>query len=262
MANVTGLERSKERATQQRLVGRVSNRFAGSMARLIRQDMERAADRLEREGAALIDAAARENAEEIEAELMREYAEAARLIGGRLLEAAAAKHGPAFIRKFEDDVAQEAADGWRAWAARHAISRAVGLAATTAQTVRAIVNRGEREGLGIEAMARAIRQAAPSVSRVRAAVIARTEAQSAGQAAQDIAARASRVVERREWVAGLDDRTRTFEDGDFSHEEADGEIVGLDEPFTRSGGALMHPGDPDGDPGNIIMCRCGVVYHV
>lgn len=55
---------------------------------------------------------------------------------------------------------------------------------------------------------------------------------------------------KRVWVAILDDRTRDW------HAEADGQEVGIDEPFIVNGEELDYPGDPNGSDENIINCRC------
>jgi len=58
------------------------------------------------------------------------------------------------------------------------------------------------------------------------------------------------------WVAILDDRTRPW------HEEADGQTVGVDEPFVVNGEELMMPRDDSlgASPDNLINCRCeGVI---
>ncbi len=44
------------------------------------------------------------------------------------------------------------------------------------------------------------------------------------------------------------------------HAEADGQEVGMDEPFDVGGEQLMYPGDPAGSAGNVINCRCTVIY--
>ena len=62
-------------------------------------------------------------------------------------------------------------------------------------------------------------------------------------------------VEKKMWlIADVD--ARHPPDSEFDHLGANGEIVGIDEPFTRTGEDLMYPGDPDGSPGNTINCRC------
>jgi len=63
----------------------------------------------------------------------------------------------------------------------------------------------------------------------------------------------SGVVEGKEWLATMDERVRD------AHAEADGQIVGMDEPFVVGGEALEYPGDPAGSPENVINCRCTVL---
>jgi hypothetical protein len=43
---------------------------------------------------------------------------------------------------------------------------------------------------------------------------------------------------------------------------ADGQVVGLDEPFIVGGEQLMYPGDPAGSPGNICNCLCDTFPEV
>ena len=61
---------------------------------------------------------------------------------------------------------------------------------------------------------------------------------------------------RRVWDATMDDRTRE------AHQAANGQDVGLDEPFTVDGEEMMHPGDFGASPGNVINCRCVVRQQV
>lgn len=63
-------------------------------------------------------------------------------------------------------------------------------------------------------------------------------------------------VQKKEWISTRDDRTRTSPPGEFDHLAADGEIVAIDQPFTRTGAPLMYPGDPDGPIGDTANCRC------
>jgi uncharacterized protein with gpF-like domain len=61
---------------------------------------------------------------------------------------------------------------------------------------------------------------------------------------------------RREWIAASGERTRS------SHNAADGQTVGMDEPFIIGGESLDYPGDPSGSADNVINCRCAVGYIV
>lgn len=55
---------------------------------------------------------------------------------------------------------------------------------------------------------------------------------------------------RRRWVTMHDDAVRD------THRAADGQTVGLDEPFVVGGASLRWPGDRLGPAGEVINCRC------
>lgn len=96
----------------------------------------------------------------------------------------------------------------------------------------------------------------------RATTIARTEAIRAANAGNHLAwqqqvASGKMAADEvtREWLYTHDGKTR------LSHVaipllNPDG--VGLDEPFETLLGELMYPGDPSGDPADVINCRCSV----
>jgi uncharacterized protein with gpF-like domain len=60
------------------------------------------------------------------------------------------------------------------------------------------------------------------------------------------------VIGSKEWLTQQDDRVRD------SHAEIDGETVGLDDVFSNG---LECPGDENGDPEDVINCRCSLLYH-
>ncbi|MBX4215693.1 hypothetical protein KW797_01970 [Candidatus Parcubacteria bacterium] len=62
-------------------------------------------------------------------------------------------------------------------------------------------------------------------------------------------------VEEREWLATQDDRTRD------DHLAADGQVMGINEPFVIGGFEMMYPGDDSlGAPlDEIINCRCATL---
>ena len=63
---------------------------------------------------------------------------------------------------------------------------------------------------------------------------------------------------QKSWNAILDSRTRE------AHAEADAEYmanpIDIDENFIVDGEELEYPRDPNGSPGNVINCRCAVMY--
>jgi hypothetical protein len=91
------------------------------------------------------------------------------------------------------------------------------------------------------------------VSEHRADTIARTEVnmaanagvQSWGSVLSDAGFTTTKV-----WYAMDDARTRP------THREADGQEVGLDEPFNVGGYDLDFPGDPNGPAEEVVNCRC------
>ena len=91
-------------------------------------------------------------------------------------------------------------------------------------------------------------------SAIRAARTATTAAENGGRSASYKAAADMGVKMTREWIATHDARTRP------EHGYADGQRVGIDEPFLVGGEKLMFPGDSSlGAHGwNIYNCRCAI----
>ena len=138
---------------------------------------------------------------------------------------------------------------------------------TTRKQIMAVIREGQREGLGVEAIARLMREAIPEFSRVRSRVIARTETHGSSQFAQYRTAQQSTRPLVKQWNSVIDTRTRTFiEDDRYDHRVMDGERVALEQPFmvptifgTKE--PLMFCGDPNGSAGNIINCRCAMTFR-
>lgn len=123
---------------------------------------------------------------------------------------------------------------------------------TTYQAIRDALNEGIGSGEGIPELADRIRHVF-DVAQTRATTIARTETIGAynGAAATVANDAGTDVVAGQEWIATRDARVRE------QHAERDGERVPVGEPFS---GGLMYPGDPAGDPGDTINCRCTVAF--
>lgn len=99
---------------------------------------------------------------------------------------------------------------------------------------------------------------------MRAETIARTEAlrvtESVRASSMDDAieqAGIDRSLVVKQWSATHDSRTRD------THRGLDGQARLIDDPFdSESGAQLMHPGDSDAPPEEVINCRCTTAYQI
>ena len=145
-----------------------------------------------------------------------------------------------------------------------------GVVETTRRQIINAVQSGYRQGSTLPEIASSIREVVPAIASHRANVIARTETHGAANFGSVESAKETGLPLRKEWLAAKDDRTRSIEARDpdqFGHLQADGQKVGMDEPFLipRLGGGvepLMYPGDPSGSPASTVNCRCVTGYIV
>jgi hypothetical protein len=93
----------------------------------------------------------------------------------------------------------------------------------------------------------------PFSTRV-AELVAQSGVFAAGNGAADTGATAAGVATRRHWASVGDRRVRP------THRAADGQEVGMNEPFIVGGYQLAYPGDPAGPASETISCRCVAVY--
>lgn len=120
---------------------------------------------------------------------------------------------------------------------------------TTIERLVDNVWEGIKEGESIPQLSDRVKDVFDQFDDFRAETISRTEACCVENYAHLEAYEQSDVVEEKEWIATLDDRVRD------SHLMLDGETRPIDEPFSNG---LMFPGDPSGDPDEIINCRCAI----
>ncbi len=91
----------------------------------------------------------------------------------------------------------------------------------------------------------------------RSQVIAATEVAAANNYGSHEAAKASDLSLNKVWLATDDNHTRP------DHRDADGQTVGMDEPFQVGGSQLMFPGDTSmgAAADEVIRCRCTQYYE-
>lgn len=89
----------------------------------------------------------------------------------------------------------------------------------------------------------------------RATTVARTEVVGASNAGSYEQMLASGLEARKVWLATSDDRTRD------DHIEANGQTVGLREPFIVGGAPMQRPHDSSGPAREVVNCRCTITYE-
>lgn len=128
----------------------------------------------------------------------------------------------------------------------------------TQDMLRTVLTAGADEGWSIDQIAQNISDLYSGWTETRATRIARTETIKAfnyGCQQQGIA----EGMSNKRWISALDERTRQPPESDYDHWSAHGETVPILDAFTATGEDLDFPGDPQGDPGNTINCRCTFV---
>lgn len=126
---------------------------------------------------------------------------------------------------------------------------------TTINRLQKLIAKGVDAGKSQSDIADMIKANLTGASNWRAQTIARTEVHTAASWAQQKTAETSGRDLEREWCAVSDDRTRE------THAEADGQVVGMHEPFQVGDSLLDYPGDPNGAPEETINCRCVVLFN-
>lgn len=189
---------------------------------------------------------------QLEAILKQMYAASVAAIGGEVITQGKSAGKVEERKDFSAHFARMAQEYFAAWGAQ----KVVQVSDTTRNLVARAVARGYRDGLGQRGVAGMIRQLVPATYAGRAETIARTETHSAASYGAQGAAKETGLDLRREWVAAFDERTRE------DHAAANGQIVGMDEPFQVGDAELMFPGDPAGPPEHTVNCRCITAYVV
>ena len=135
-------------------------------------------------------------------------------------------------------------------------TRVVAIQNSTRNIIRRVINANIGEG--VEVIGKKIRdQGKPfnSFNRYRSNTIARTETHNAASYANHKVVESLNIPDvQKRWTTTLDPRSRT------THVQANGQTVGMDEDFVVGGRQMAYPGDPRGGAGNVINCRCVLLY--
>jgi len=142
------------------------------------------------------------------------------------------------------------------WLLNLSSTKVKGINDTTRTQLRQSLADGVEAGESIPQIAKRIDQLyLADIIPNRSTVISRTEVISSANWASLASAEGSGLKLNKVWLATDDSRTRP------AHAEADGQKVGMNEPFDVGGEKLMFAGDPDGSPQNVCQCRCTQYYE-
>lgn len=255
MAAINPKNKQQQRAMDDALQVRLSARFERRLRTEIAKTMREVAAEYEARGELAIPLAISEHSAGIRRTLEADYRLVAMHFGKRLLSEAKAYTGPDVIK---ESLTERLSYAVGSFIGRWVATKVTQINRTTESQIRRIIRGGFEEGLSVAKIGSNIRTMAAPMSALRANIIARTETHTAANFGAQQAAELTGLNMKREWVSAQDDRTRDTSEAD--HVDADGQTVGMKEPFTVSGEKLMFPGDPSGSAANVINCRCAVVF--
>ncbi len=130
----------------------------------------------------------------------------------------------------------------------------VSITRTARDQVTSLLQQGVKEGVGIDELKRRLREKFEGWSDTKAQTIARTEVVGASNSANLAAYQISGLVDSKEWLAVQgDDATRE------THEQLDGQTVGIGDQFTSDSGATTQGPGLFGIAAEDINCRCTVL---
>lgn len=185
----------------------------------------------------------------------------------RILEGVSTSVANRFAERTYDKLggkrSRAASDPWStyitAWVAKNAAKNVTEITETTRGQIRETLAEGVAAREHIRELASRIdalylKQIIPN----RSQTIARTEVMAASNLGSQAGARATGLPLKKSWLSTPDARTRQ------THSMANGQEVGMNEPYYVGGSALMFPGDSSmgADASEIVNCRCAETYRV
>ena len=156
---------------------------------------------------------------------------------------------------FHDDDPAEMPDAAVLQALRKREDKLVNTAEGIHEAIQAALETGLDEGDTMDELAARVKGAFNGIDDERALRIAVTETTAAYETARQ-ATFEEAGIEFKEWLTSGDDRVR------LDHFHVDGNIVPVEGTFAVGGSQLLHPGDPDGPPDQVINCRCLTIASI
>jgi uncharacterized protein with gpF-like domain len=147
------------------------------------------------------------------------------------------------------------------WLNSNAGLRIVSVHQTLIESIIKVIQQGYNDNISVEDITRNLQQRF-GWYKAQALRIARTETTTATNYATMLAAENSEYELDKMWISTQDIRTRRPPKSLFDHLDMNGQIVNAEQPFFVGGEEIMYPGDPSGLAGNIINCRCKIVFTI
>lgn len=147
------------------------------------------------------------------------------------------------------------------WLNNNAGLRIISVHQTLIESIIKVIAEGYEQNLTVADITRNL-QNKFGWYKAQALRIARTETTTATNLATVLAAENSEYELQKTWISAQDNRTRRPPKSPYDHLDMNGVTVDADRPFFVSGEELEYPGAPNGKAGNIINCRCKVVFTI
>jgi hypothetical protein len=198
-----------------------------------------------------LDAIYRDIPAKLSPEFQRQYNDVIELFAGRML----ANLKPEKAEQRFEYLARE-------WYRYEGANRVREVSDTTRAIIQREINDGFTQELTQQQIAKNIRErTGGAIGSRRAFTIARTETHAAANFANNhIAEEVGSNAMIKRWVSANDNRTRPH------HAEMNGVEVNINEdfvvPYKGIPYKMAYPGDPKGGAGNVINCRCVLVYKL
>jgi uncharacterized protein with gpF-like domain len=147
------------------------------------------------------------------------------------------------------------------WLNSNAGLRIVSVHQTLIESIIKVIQQGYNDNISVADITRNLQQRF-GWYKAQALRIARTETTTATNYATMLAAENSEYELDKMWISTQDIRTRRPPKSLFDHLDMNGQVVNAEQPFFVGGEEIMYPGDPTGLAGNIINCRCKIVFTI
>lgn len=128
-----------------------------------------------------------------------------------------------------------------------------GITDTTKERILKVIADGIEAGESVDQIVSKLQSDEYTTARARR--IVRTESVAATSLGSMVGAMSTGIMYQKEWISGLDHRTRRRPRDQFDHLVLNGTVVDMEQSYNN-GESIRYPGDKKASAGNIVNCRC------